>query len=124
VVDKDGRFLGMLTRLNLLEHWLDTLAGAAGGLNTVVASPIIAFDLIDAPPVVTFPDASCREAAERMAASGINRLPVVSPDDPGRLVGIVVLGDLLKTRQRLVDEEALRDRFFRQPGPTGGMNNA
>jgi CBS domain-containing protein len=120
VVGKDGHFLGVITRSNLQEHWLEALVGGADGIDPLGASPIVAYDLIDTSPVVAFPDESCREAAERMAASGIKRLPVVSPDDPTRLVGIVVIGDLLKARQRLVDEEARRERFFGKPGLAGG----
>jgi CBS domain-containing protein len=124
VVDKNGRFLGVITRSSLLEHWLDAMTGAAGGTDPLAASPIIAFDLIDTPPVVAYPDESCREAAERMASAGVKRLPVVSPDDPGRLVGIVVIGDLLKARQRIVEEEAKRERFFGQRGVPEGVNPA
>jgi CIC family chloride channel protein len=124
VVDRDGRFLGVITRTNLLEHWLEALTGAPEGLDPLGASPIIAYDLIDTSPVVTYPDESCREAAERMAEAGVKRLPVVAPDDPGRLVGIVVIGDLLKARQRIVEEEAKRERFFGQRGLAGGVNTA
>jgi CBS domain-containing protein len=124
VVNKNGRFLGVTTRSNLLEHWLEALTGAAGGIDPLNTSPIIAFDLIDAPPVVACRDESCREAAERMASAGVKRLPVVAPDDPGRLVGIVVIGDLLKARQRLVEEEAKRERFFGHRGLAEGVNPA
>jgi H+/Cl- antiporter ClcA len=124
VIDKAGRFLGLITRSNLLEHWLDALMNAPGGVDPLSASPIIAYDLIDAPAVVAYPDESCREAAERMAAAGVKRLPVVSPDDPGRLVGIVVIGDLLKARQRIVEEEAKRERFFGQRGLVSDVNPA
>jgi chloride channel protein, CIC family len=73
---------------------------------------------------VAYADESCREAAERMASAGIKRLPVVAPDDPGRLVGIVVIGDLLKARQWLVEEEAKRERFFGQGGLAENANPA
>jgi CBS domain-containing protein len=124
VVDRNGQFLGVNTRSSLLEHWFEALTGAPGGIDPLSASPIIAYDLIDAPPVLAYPDESCREAAERMAAAGVKRLPVVSPDDPGRLVGIVVIGDLLKARQRIVEEEAKRERFFGHRGVAEGVNPA
>ena len=47
-----------------------------------------------------------------MAQGGVKQLPVVAEDDPGRLVGIVSFGDLLKSRQRAIDEEARRERFL------------
>ena len=125
VVDKDGRFLGIITRSNLLDHWLEAISDAPEGADPLGTGPIIAYDLIDTPPIVAHPDESCREAAERMASAGVKRLPVVSPDDPGQLVGIVAIGDLLKARQQIVEEEATRERFF---GPAceivGGMNTA
>ena len=59
-----------------------------------------------------------------MAEAGVKRLPVVSPDDPARLVGIVSLSDLLKARHRLLDEESRRERFYgpaqTAPGPPAG----
>ncbi|MBV8611523.1 MAG: CBS domain-containing protein, partial [Singulisphaera sp.] len=54
----------------------------------------------------------CRAVAERMAQTGVKRVPIVKPDDPLTLVGIVSLTDLLKSRLRLVEEEAKRERFF------------
>ena len=59
-----------------------------------------------------------------MASAGIKRLPVVAPDDPGRLVGIVVIGDLLKARYRLVEEEAKRERFFGHSDRAEGVSTA
>ncbi len=124
VVDTAGRFLGLVTRSSLLEHWLTALGNHPDGADPLGASPILAYDLIDSPPIVAVPDESCREAAERMAASGIKRLPVVAHDDPGRLVGIVVIGDLLKARQRIVEEEGFRERFFGKPRLAGGAAEA
>jgi chloride channel protein, CIC family len=124
VVDGNGRFLGVITRSSLLDHWLEAMTSAPGHIDPLGTSPIIAFDLIDALPVVTYPDESCRQAAERMASAGVKRLPVVAPEDPGRLVGIVVIGDLLKARQHIVEEEAKRERFFGQRDIVGGMNTA
>ena len=76
VVDKNGRFFGVITRTNLLEHWLEALTAAPGGVDPLAASPIIAYDLIEAQPVVAYADESCRDAAERMASAGVKRLPV------------------------------------------------
>lgn len=85
---------------------------AAGGIDTLGTSPIIAYDLIDSTPAPVHPNESCRETAERLAGSGTRRLPVVSLQDPTRLVGIVAIVDLLKARQRMIDEEATRERYF------------
>ncbi|MBX6313200.1 MAG: chloride channel protein, partial [Isosphaeraceae bacterium] len=116
VVGKDGKFLGLVTQSSLLEHWVTALLSGNQGAGPFGTSPIIAYDLIEHRPVITTPEESCRAVAERMAQTGVKRLPVVSADDPNRLVGIVTLGDLLKARQRLLEEEARRERFFFGPG--------
>jgi H+/Cl- antiporter ClcA len=111
VVDAGGQLLGMITRSNLLEHWVSAmLRSAEHPLHE--AHPIIAFDLLDREPITAYPWESCRTAAERMAQAGVGRLPVVSPDDSRKLVGLVTRSDLLKGRARYVQEEAKRERFI------------
>jgi hypothetical protein len=51
-----------------------------------------------------------------MAATGVGRLVVVSPDDPFKVVGVVTRSDLLKARARHIEEESKRERFIRLPG--------
>ena len=121
VVDKDGGFLGIITQSNLLEHWLIALAAGEGSRDPLGASPIIAYDLIDSTAMAAYPDESCRTMAERLALSGDRRLPVISPQDPTRLLGIVAIVDLLKARQRVLEEEAKRERFIGRPELTGGV---
>src|SRR5262249_58556815 len=75
-------------------------------------APIITYDLIHREPITIFPWESCRTAAERMAESGVGRLPVVSPDDPSKVVGIVTRSDLLKARAKVVEEEMRRERLI------------
>ena len=79
----------------------------------------LAFDLIRREPVTAYPWESCRTAAERMAEAGVGRLPVVAPDDPRKIIGIVTRSDLLKPRAVQVEEEEKRERFF---GP-GAVSN-
>jgi H+/Cl- antiporter ClcA len=116
VVDANQGLLGMVTRSNLLEHWvLEFLARTPekGGAGT--AAPIIAFDLIEREPITAYPWESCRSAAERMAQASVGRLPVVSPDNPNRVIGMLTRSDLLKARARQVEEEARRERFLQPP---------
>jgi CBS domain-containing protein len=113
IVDGSGKLLGVITRSNFLDHWVDALID--GG--SIGMGPIIAYDLIHRPIVAAHPGESCRAAAERMAQTGVKRLLVVDPDEPDRLLGIVSLGDLLRARQRLLDEESTRERFY-GPGRT------
>jgi hypothetical protein len=48
-----------------------------------------------------------------MAENGVGRLPVVSPDHPGKVAGIVTRSDLLKPRAKTVEEEGRRERLLR-----------
>jgi H+/Cl- antiporter ClcA len=112
VVDRFGKLLGVITRSNLLEHWITAIVGGEPRTDHLKSGPIIAYDLIGRTPITIAPEESCRTAAERMAQNGVKRLPVVSADGSDRLVGIVTLSDLLKARRQILEEEAKRERFF------------
>ncbi|HZU35867.1 MAG TPA: chloride channel protein [Gemmataceae bacterium] len=105
VVSKEGALVGMVTRSNLLEGWV-------AASQTSAPVPIVAYDLIAGEAIVAYPWESCRTAAERMAQGGVGRLPVVSPEDPKKLVGIVTRSDLLKPRFREMEEESKRERLL------------
>jgi chloride channel protein, CIC family len=66
-------------------------------------------------PILAYPDDTCREVAERLAGSSQKRVPVVSRDDPTKLLGIISLSDLLKARERACHDEDKRERFFGLP---------
>lgn len=110
VVDREQKLLGVITKSSLLEHWMATLQGKSSP--DLDLNPIIAYDLIHREPITVFPWESCRVAAERMAESKVGRLPVVSPDDPQKVVGMISRSDLLKPRARLAEEERRRERFI------------
>lgn len=99
VVDASGRLLGVLTMSDLVEQSL---------LERDVT--LTARDLIAREPIVAYPHETCRQAAERMAAAGIGRLPVLSPDEPGKLIGILTRSDLLKPRLHHFEEERVVER--------------
>jgi CBS domain-containing protein len=109
VVDAGGDLLGVVTRGNLLEDWVAVSLAKADEPPT---EAIIVYDLIHREPITALPWETCRTAAERMAAAGVGRLPVVSPDDPRKLIGIITRSDLLKPRAQNVEEEGQRERFF------------
>jgi CBS domain-containing protein len=73
---------------------------------------LTASDLVKREPIVAYPHETCRQAAERMAASGIGRLPVLSEDEPGKLIGILTRSDLLKPRLHRFEEERVVERRF------------
>ena len=112
VVDAAGNLLGVVTRADLLEDWIFAALAAGPATGQASPSPIITYDLIEREPITALPWESCRTAAERMARSGVGRLPVVAADDPRKVIGIVTRSDLLKPRARTVEEEEIRQRFL------------
>ncbi|HEX3659532.1 MAG TPA: chloride channel protein [Pirellulales bacterium] len=112
VVDGAGDLVGLITRSDLLEEWLTLLLSSGDGLQQ---QPIIAFDLINRPPITVNVWEPCRTAAERMAQAHVGRLAVLSGDEPSKLVGIITRSDLLKAHAKQADEEGQRERFFKAP---------
>jgi chloride channel protein, CIC family len=59
-------------------------------------------DIIGRHPAVVFDENTLREAADHMVHEGVGRLPVVTRDDPYKVVGIISRSDLLSAhRHRL-----------------------
>ena len=98
VVD-DGRLLGVLSRSALQD-----LAGDREGRERCLG------ELAGRAVVTARPDEPLRVVAERMAETGLTRLPVVARDDGRRLLGLVSLGDLLKARALNLEAERRRER--------------
>ena len=63
--------------------------------------------------MVAYADETLRIVAERMAASGLTRFPVVDRAAPDRIVGLVALRHLLLARAHAVEEEQDRERTLR-----------
>jgi len=93
VVDGAGRLMGVVTLSELLDP----------GEATTVAQAI------ERPPIVVYEDETCREAAERMAETGVGRLPVVRRGATKTVIGIVTRSDLLKPRARAAEIERRRE---------------
>lgn len=90
------------------------------GAIQAVATPQIAHDgtremseIIKSDPVVAYTDEPLRVVFFRMAETGLTQFPVVRRDDPGKLVGMVSLRDLLQARERNWAEERRRERVLR-----------
>jgi H+/Cl- antiporter ClcA/CBS domain-containing protein len=64
-------------------------------------------------PAVAYPDEPLRLVAYRMAETGLTRFPVVAPDDPRKLLGMISVYDLLQGRTRVLEEERVRERTLR-----------
>jgi chloride channel protein, CIC family len=62
--------------------------------------------------VYALPGDTCRAVALRLAAHGLERLPVVNDSSTRELVGIISRSDLLKPARVLHEEEVHRESFF------------
>ncbi|MEZ4665428.1 MAG: chloride channel protein [Thermomicrobiales bacterium] len=106
VVQDDGSLAGILTRHQLVEMQLSAHpAGQTLG------------DVCERDFVVAFPDEPLRYVMERMATTGLTRMPVVDPANRTRLMGLITLTDLLRARQRSLDEERVRERVITVRSP-------
>jgi H+/Cl- antiporter ClcA/CBS domain-containing protein len=100
LVDTQGQLAGIITRgdvLKAMEAGVDaaTTVLDAGSDSVVTASP----------------DDSLHDAVARMLRHGVGRLPVVSRDDPKRLVGYLSRAGVLQARLH-----RLREEHEREPG--------
>lgn len=135
VLNTEGRLRGVLTR-NDLQHFqeiplvshdgspqvarsvLTAAASAANGQNghraeAVLDSQSLPLHMLYTHPIVAYPDEPMRAVVYRMAETGFTRFPVVERNDPGKLVGMISLNDLLKASSRNLEEERHRERVLR-----------
>jgi CBS domain-containing protein len=116
VVDAGRRVLGIITEADLLlkqEHPdpkadISLIWTRRRRRERAKAAAAVAGKLMTAPAATVAPTATVTEAARRMHAAGVKRLPVV--DEAGRLVGIVSRADLLKVFTR--PDEAIRSQII------------
>jgi chloride channel protein, CIC family len=99
IVDGAGRLVGIVTRSDLMRSLEQDPTGSGGVLDAGSRSPIVAFE-----------DELIRDAVERMLTHDIGRLPVVAREDPSRLVGYLGRSGIVAARQRLVEDENVRER--------------
>jgi CBS domain-containing protein len=104
VVDEEKGLHGVITRKELFRLSEESRPGARGMQLCEIAS---------AEPQVAFADEPLRVIVERMAESGLTRLPVLDPQSQRRLVGMISLNDLLHARTQNLTEERARERALR-----------
>lgn len=102
VVDGRGDLLGVITRRDINDPKHPDSA--------------IILNIIRRPPAVVFEDNTLRDAADHMVRERVGRLPVVTRDQPRKVIGIVSRSDLLAAhdfRLRAADEleDGLAARF-------------
>jgi CIC family chloride channel protein len=100
ILDEAGRLVGIITRSDLMR----AMEKGEEGPRTVLEAGT-------RDPVVAFPDELLHEAVARMLERDIGRLPVVSREDPRRLVGYLGRAGVMRARVRLYEEENVRERW-------------
>jgi CBS-domain-containing membrane protein len=90
-------------------------------------------EVVHRSPATSYPDEPLRIVVNRMAETGLTRLPVIE-EESKKLVGIISLQDLLHARVRHLEEERRRERVLRihlpfsaaaleEGGQTSGVSN-
>jgi len=104
IVDEKKKLKGIITRGDILR-----LNGESD--RTVL-------DAGSRDPIVTYPDESLRQAVDKMAMNDFGRLPVVSREDPGTVVGYLGRPAVISAWQRRTEEEQVRERGWSVRGDT------
>jgi len=92
VLDRDGNLAGVVTRRDFVDP-------ARPGTMRVG-------ELIVRAPSVVYLDNSLREAADHMVRENIGRLPVVSRENPRKVVGFITRSDLLRAHEKRLSSES------------------
>lgn len=108
----DGRLFGMVDREGVTRVGANEASQPIGGL--FAASPGCEHALATE---------TCRAVAQRLAATGHERLPVVEDPTTLRLVGIVSRSDLFKPVRAQHEEESLRERAFHVKSSADGNSS-
>jgi len=98
IVTQGGRLAGVVTQGDLLR----ALERDSKGESTVLEAG-------SNKPIVAYPDELTRDAMFRMLQHNIGRLPVVSRDDPQRLLGYFNRSSILDAWSRQIHEEGVRE---------------
>jgi CIC family chloride channel protein len=102
VVHEDGDLYGVVS----LEDYQKLIAASPAGMDQKTVGDIASTDL-----VTVFPEDSVGRALERMAPRDLSRLPVVSRENPRRLLGVVRRNDIVRAYEvGVTRREELRNR--------------
>jgi len=101
IVDAQNNLVGIITRSDLVQ----SLAQDPQGEQTVL-------DAGSRNLIVTYPDETLRDAIAKMLEQNVGRLPVVSRENPHKLMGYIGRSGVLNARLRAVNEEGVRERLL------------
>ncbi len=101
VLGDAGRLAGLVTRQLLLDATLGARREACID------------ELMVREPVVGYPDMTLRELANLMAEHQVSSVPVVDREDPGKVLSVMALDQVLEARLRDVDEEHKPERVLK-----------
>ena len=100
VVDDDDRLIGVVTRRDLLDQ----------------ATPAITVrGVVRRPPTVVFDDSTLRDVVSQMARANVGRLPVVTREEPNRVIGIVTRSDVIAAHSSQLAGERPNEPHYRLP---------
>ena len=99
VQDPNGNMVGVIPRWNLEQF-------AAGNRGSSLGSLIIEN------PTIAYSDERLTTVVQRIANTGLTKMPVVKRSEPGKVIGIVSLSDLMKARLAAQDTEQRRERVL------------
>ena len=98
IADKDGLLAGVITQGDMLR----ALETDPEGHETVLEAGT-------APPIVAYSDEFVHDALHRMVSHNVGRLPVVSREDPRRMIGYFDRSNLLNAWARQMEEEGVQE---------------
>ncbi|MDE2396237.1 MAG: chloride channel protein [Burkholderiales bacterium] len=102
VLDEGGRFAGLLTLQRLADASAEIAANPQATIDSRVVREVI----------VGHPDMTLRELANLMASREVSSVPIVARDDPGRLLSVMAMDQVLEARLRDLDEEHKPERVI------------
>lgn len=114
VVDDDQRLLGVVGRRELQDFAATAVADPGDGSHSSLgegASRGTVREMMMTHVVAAQPNETLRHVADRMAARRVGAMPVINQE--GRLQGVITQYDLLRARDRLIQEERHRERVLR-----------
>jgi H+/Cl- antiporter ClcA len=112
VEEAPDKLVGIITRRDVMNHLIKQ--------DIDINSPIVQLAVRD--PVVAYPDELLAQATTKMLRHKVGRLPVVTRDDPKRVVGYLGRQEIFAARQRVLLDEYVRERGWLRPGEVENVN--